>query len=332
MKKIFIYIFALLSFNARAQYKRPFIEMISSEPIMTLTLSDTFTLSTGRWYGHFGDIKPLLGGKYYYHHDTLFLLIKNSTFTLKKETEEVYSVINPIYTPSDTLGSGYKFFVGLLYYPNGKIKQSGEQNESGRRDGVWNYFDSTGTMKKHQLFRDGILIDDDFYEWRDDWGIFSIDTPTKNPLMRIWVAEKNIILNFYTDSFKISRVAMRGDVFQTPLLYGGIYGEAHDTVILKSNHGISKFKKESWENYSLITPLYLKKNDTLKPNENKISVTLYYPNGNVKQEGNWINGRKDYLLEYYDSTDTHIPPIPIKKQLFRDGVLVDDNFKWDWEK
>jgi hypothetical protein len=152
---------------------------------MTLTLSDTFDLSTGRSYGHLSDKKTLFGGKYYYSHDTLFLLAKNNILKLKKENEEVYSVITPIYTPTDTLSTGYKFFAEMIAYPNRQVKEIGERNENtnATKEGVWAYYDSTGKLIKYQLFRDGVLIDNDFHEWgetkEDRLALLNTTTQTK---------------------------------------------------------------------------------------------------------------------------------------------------------
>jgi hypothetical protein len=102
-----------------------------------------------------------------YCNDILFLLSKNNIILkLKKETDEIYSLISPIHTPTDTLYMGDKFFAWTIRYPNGQTKQSGGWNMNGQKDGAWMYYDSTGNEIRKRSFKNGILMDDNF-KW--DW-------------------------------------------------------------------------------------------------------------------------------------------------------------------
>jgi hypothetical protein len=119
---------------------------------------------------------------------------------------------------------------------------------------------------------------------------------------------------------------MLGDNGVTTLLLDGPCYEMHDTLMLKTGNTAIKLEKETDEIFSLITPVYTNR-DTLEADEKFLATILYYPNGKNKQSGTWDkDNRKDYIWYYSDSTGT-----TIRKRLFRHGVLIDDNFKWDWE-
>ena len=44
------------------------------------------------------------------------------------------------------------------YYPNGKLLESGAYNQM-KKEGEWNYFNEKGNLLKHELYKDGKLIE-----------------------------------------------------------------------------------------------------------------------------------------------------------------------------
>jgi hypothetical protein len=161
MKKIFIYVFTLSVLNARAQFKLPKIDLASpaTDCVLFLYSADSFALHKQYHTFDIIDYKLLYSGKYYYSHDTLFLATQDKVFTLKKETFEIYT---PIYL--DTLNSSQKFFAWTIRYPNGQTKQNGSWNQNSEKNGLWQYYDSSGAEIRKRVFKNGVLMDDN-YKW-----------------------------------------------------------------------------------------------------------------------------------------------------------------------
>jgi hypothetical protein len=103
----------------------------------------------------------------------------------------------------------------------------------------------------------------------------------------------------------------------------GKYYFSNDTLFLVTqDNKLFKLKEETFEIYN---PINL---DTLKSGQKFLAWNIRFPNGKTKQTGGWTKeNTKSGVWQYYDSSG-----LIINKKLFEKGVLVDDNFKFSWEK
>ena len=363
MKKalVLLVLFSIMFHKNNAQVNHlPLLQMSSPKKQISITLYavDSFALYKEYSYSDYGESKILFNGKYYYRNDTLFFSAKNNIFKIKKETDEIYSVIGKIYTQTDTVCTGDKFFT-RVYYPNGQVKQSGGWTNDGLREGVWIYYDSSGFEIRKRAFKNGVLINDN-YEWgKTRQKITRVNAPVKQPLLELSSSKRPIYLALYKDSFTLSQYSSCDELIEQKIFFSGKtyytgdtlilkarnnyvfsvfsllrFGEpeSKDTVFLKERNNITfKFKKENHETYSLITPIYTN-NDTLRYNDKFYVDRTYYPNGERKILGGmWFNGLKRDIWSYYDSTGTAGRKYPIRKRLYKFGLLEDDDYKWNWE-
>lgn len=78
-------------------------------------------------------------------------------FTLRIETEEMLMPVD-----FDTLSSSSAFLAWNSFYANGNIQQQGGWTEDNRKDGVWSFYNDSGTLINQKLYEKGSVVDDDF--------------------------------------------------------------------------------------------------------------------------------------------------------------------------
>ena len=78
------------------------------------------------------------------------------------------------------------------------------------------------------------------------------------------------------------------------------------------------------ESEEILTPI---KFENLNEEEKFLAWSIYYNNGNEKQNGGWNdNNTKEGVWSYFDKKGKRT------QKLYERGKLKDENFKYDWEK
>lgn len=163
MKFSLFFILIISSISTYAQSELPGIELFSPQTNLSLKLyHDSFELSSLSFSYDVIRDRSLFKGKYRLLKDTLFLFAgQDKVFRLKKVTFEIYEPIN-----LDTLNSSQRFLAWTIRYSNGQTKQTGGWTKQNAKQGVWQYFDSTGILINKKLFREGELLIDNFkFSW-----------------------------------------------------------------------------------------------------------------------------------------------------------------------
>ena len=129
--------------------------------------------------------------------------------------------------------------------------------------------------------------------------------------------KSKISLNIKNQKFELENLEFSSDqIFSTPITNGTIHIEGNK-VILKG-----KNKKEYILRIETEEILKPEKFENVKNDEKFLAWTIYYDNGNEKQNGGWNDDNtKEGVWSYFDKTGKKT------KKLYEKGKLIDENFK-----
>ena len=142
-------------------------------------------------------------------------------------------------------------------------------------------------------------------------------------LIEMFSPKSNLSLDLKNGNFVLDKNEFSSDqIFSTEITTGSYF---IDDDILTLNGVNGKTYTLKIETEEILQPINF---DTVKQTLKFLAWTIYYPNGQIKQNGGWTeNNEKEGVWTYYDEKGN------IKNQkLYDNGKVVNDNFKFDIDK
>ncbi|MCS3531602.1 hypothetical protein [Chryseobacterium sp. JUb7] len=134
--------------------------------------------------------------------------------------------------------------------------------------------------------------------------------------------KSKLSLTIKNQNFELERMEFSGDqVFSTPITNGTCYVDGN--ILILNGNNKKKYVLEI-ESEEILTP---KKLENTTDEEKFLAWTIYYDNGDDKQNGGWNdNNTKEGVWSYFDKKGNRT------QKLYKNGILKDENYKFEWEK
>jgi hypothetical protein len=139
-------------------------------------------------------------------------------------------------------------------------------------------------------------------------------------LIETFSPKSNLSLDFKNGKFELAKCEFDLDVVTCREITTGQYTIDGDLMRLKGANG--KNYSLRIETEEILVPVDF---DTLKQSYKFLAWTIYYDNGQTRQNGGWTkNNAKDGVWTFYDVNGKII-----NEKLYEKGKLVNDNFKYE---
>ncbi len=134
--------------------------------------------------------------------------------------------------------------------------------------------------------------------------------------------KSKLSLTIRNHNFELTSLEFSSDqIYSIPITDGTLAIEGNILILNGNNKKKYVLKIESEE---ILTPKKLEK----ATDEDKfLAWTIYYDNGDDRQNGGWNDeNTKEGVWSYFDRKGKRT------KKLYDKGILIDGNFKFEWEK